>query len=57
VDDFIGLGPVDFSSILRFFHVKSFGVCLFFPYMLYALYYFTYYLFREDLIWVLLMLV
>ena len=43
-----------FSSILRFFHVKKFGVCWFLPYLFYAFYYFAYYLFREDLIWVLL---
>jgi len=45
---------VGFSSILRFSHVKSFGVFLFLPSLFYAFYYLTYYLFRKDLIWVLL---
>jgi len=56
VNFFNRLGPVGFSSILRFSHVKSFGVCWFPPSLFYAFYYFAYYLFREDLIWVLLLL-
>jgi len=37
-------------------HVKSFGVCWFLPSLFYAFCYFAYYLFREDLIWILLLL-
>jgi len=39
VEVFTGQGLMDFSFILRFYHVKSFGVCWFFPYLFYAFYY------------------
>jgi len=53
-ESFYWKGPMNFSSILRLSQVKSCGVCWFFRFLFYAFFYFAYYLFREDLIWILL---